>query len=369
MNKILPYYSLLSIVFLIGCLQAFFVGVPKTLKHHPVVNHLLDKPEGSALLLIKNGEVIIDQNTEASLPLAGISKMVIALVFAEQAVEHRVDPEKRIALQHLERFYIGGRNYQAWKIRGEAEGWIQENQVPLKYIAQGVLRFSANTNADFLMHYLGLSTINSWLEEKKLFAHAPLIPFNASAIFCHNLENLPPQKFLTLMDTLSQEAYIQKVLSIQNRLAQGDSLRSKSLHTLKINDLEALKMWSDRLPKARPKDYAHLTHWLLNKSLSDKELARHITFLFEEWAFDDHPGLDQQFSRIGFKTGSTGFLLNTILYLQDKKGNQAQVVLFMTGLSPNKHMLINRLSSNFVFDLATNDNFVEDIHELLAPDL
>lgn len=366
MNKILPYYSLLSIVFLMGCIQAFFVGIPKTLRHHPIVHQLLDKPSSNALLVIKNGETIIEQNADAQLPLASISKIVIGLVFAEQAAEGLVEPNQTIPLRQLERFYVDDENYQTWKALGVKEGWVQNRQVALKYIAQGAVRFSSNTNADFLMNYLGLENINNWLQTQNLNSHEAIFPFNASALLCHNFEGLPKRRFLNKMDTLSSENYYREVLSLQQRLIKVDTLLNSPLHQPKINDQTSLKIWSDRFTKATAQDYAKITQRLLNKEASSKALQGQIAFLFEEWAFEENPGLDEQFSSIGYKGGSTGFLLNTLLYLEDNEGNQAQVILFMNELSPKKHMMISKLFSSFVFDLATNDTFVNDIQQILA---
>lgn len=366
MNKILPYYSLLSIVFLIGCLQAFFVGIPKTLKHHPVVSHLLEKPEDSALLLIKNGEVVIGRNIETQLPLASLSKIVLGLVFAEQVAKDLIEPETKIPLKSLERFYVDDENYQAWKKRGLEEEWIKEEQVALKHIAQGAVRFSANTNADFLMAHLGLTSINKWLQDKGLSTHEAIFPFGASAIVCHNLEKTPKKIFLAQMDTISTAAYTQKVLSVHEKLASGTGLFAKPLEKQKINDPTAIKIWSDHFMRATALDYGKLTQLLLNKKALDEELNQQISFLFEEWAFAENPGLDQQFSSIGYKGGSTGYLLNSTLYLEDHQGNQAQVVLLMNELSPKKHKMVSKLFSGFVFDLATNDAFVKNIQQVLA---
>ncbi len=366
MNKILPYYSLLSIVFLMGCLQAFFVGIPKTLRHHPIVNQLLENPTSNALLLIKNGEVIIEQHADTQLPLASISKIVIGMVFAEQLAEGLVEPDQKISLPQLERFYVDDENYQTWKKLGEEQGWINNNQVALKYIAQGAIRFSANTNADFLMDYLGLDTINDWLQKQDLNTHEAIFPFNASALLCHNFEDLPKRHFLSKMDTISSEAYYQQVLSIHERLRRGDKQLKQSSDQLKTQQQAYLKIWSDRFTKATAQDYARITQLLLNKESSGKELNEQLTFLFEEWAFEENPGLDQQFSSIGYKGGSTDFLLNTVLYLEDKKGNQAQVILFLNELSPKKHMMISKLFNSFVFDLATNDEFADGIRQILA---
>ena len=366
MNKILPYYSLLSIVFLIGCLQAFFVGIPKTMKHHPIVSHLLEKPEDSALLLVKNGKIVIDRNSETQLPLASLSKIVIGLVFAEQVAEDIIEPEQKINLERLERFYVDDENYQTWRKTGLAEGWIKEEQVALKYVAQGAVRFSANTNADFLMEHLGLSSINNWLQEKGLATHEAIFPFTASAIVCHNLEKTPKKIFLDQMDTISTAAYTQKVLSVQEKLASGTDPFAKSLTQQKINDQKAIKIWSDHFMRATALDYGKLTQLLLDKKAMSKALQQQISFLFEEWAFAENPGLDQQFSSIGYKGGSTGYLLNTILYMEDLDGNQVQVVLLMNELSPKKHRMIGKLFSGFVFDLATNDVFARNIQQVLA---
>jgi len=361
-----PYYSLLFIVLLMGTVQAFFMALPREIGKHPVVNHLLEKPEASALLLIKNGETVIDRNSNTPLPLASISKIVIALVYAEEASKGTLNPEDIISLTELEKFYVDDENYQNWKALGEQEGWVNQKQVALKYIAQGTVRFSVNTNADFLLEHIGLANINKWLQEEGLSSHDPIFPFNASGIVCHNIYQLPQKAFLAKMDTLSPEAYFQEVLSIQNRLAkQPKNLEENILQQQKINNKTFLKIWSDRFSKSTASDYAKILHKLLQKEAMSSALRQQISFLFEEWAFEENPGLEEQLRHIGYKGGSTGFLLNTVLYIGDHNDNQAQVILFMNELSPKRHRVLSKVFSGFVFELATNDVFAKTIKEVL----
>lgn len=361
-----PYYSLLFIVLLMGTVQAFFMALPREIGNHPVVKHLLEKPEASALLLIKNGESVIDRNSHTPLPLASISKIVVALVYAEEASKGTVNPEAIVPLSELEKFYVDDENYQNWKALGEQEGWINQEQVALKYIAQGTVRFSVNTNADFLMEHIGLTNINQWLREEGLSSHDPIFPFNASGIICHNIDQLPQQEFLAKMDTLSREAYFQEVLSVQSKLAQEhESLQERKLQEQKINNKTSLKLWSDRFSKSTASDYAKILHKLLQKEVMLPVLRQHISFLFEEWTFEENPGLEEQLRHIGYKGGSTGFLLNTILYLEDHDDNQAQVILFMNELRPQKHRKLSKIFSGFVFELATNDGFAKEVKKTL----
>lgn len=369
MQKILPYYSLLSPIFIIGCTLAFFAGVPKGIENHPVVRHLLKNPETSALLVVKNGKVIIEQNADQPLPLASISKIVLVMVYAEEANKGTINPEERVDLKELERFYLDDGNYQTWKMTGLKEGWIEKEQVAFKYIAQGAIRFSVSTNADFLMERLGLATINGWLDQQKLTTHEPIFPFNASGAVCHNIHQLPRRDFLARMDTLSTEAYVEEVLSVQRRLALAEEeLLPANIRQQKIDDRTFLKIWSDRFTKAAARDYAKLLQTLSDKENSNEKYQQHISFLFEDWAFAENPGLDQQLRHIGYKGGSTGFLLNSTLYLEDQAGHQVQVVLFMDKLSAKRHKMLSKIFSNFVFELAISDGFAYAVERALAAD-
>ena len=361
-----PYYSLLFIVLLMGTVQAFFMAIPREIGNHPVVSHLLEKPEASALLLIKNGHTVIDRNSNTLLPLASISKIVIALVYAEEVSKGTLNPEATISIAKLEKFYIDDENYQNWKALGEKEGWIRQKEVALKYIAQGTVRFSVNTNADFLMEQIGLTNINKWLEKEGFSSHEPIFPFNASGIVCHNINQLPQKAFLAKMDTLSPETYFQEVLAIQNKLAQKhESLQKNELRQQKINNKTFLKIWSDRFSKSTASDYAKVLSKLLHKEAMSPVFRQQVSFIFEEWTFEENPGLEEQLRHIGYKGGSTGFLLNTVLYLEDHDDNQAQVILFMNELSPKKHRALSKVFSGFVFELATNDGFAKEVKKIL----
>ncbi len=205
MQRLLPYYSLLSIVFLIGCIQAFFVGVPKTIKSHPIIRHLLTHPDQSALLVIQNDSVVLERNIDTPLPLASISKIVIAIVYAEVVDAGKLDSEQLIDISALERFDIDDENYANWKALGEKEGWLDQQKVPLKYIAQGAVRLSASTNADFLIDLIGIDIINQWLKDHALDQHQPIFPFNASAILAHNSQQLK-------QEDLGLQQYAQELL-------------------------------------------------------------------------------------------------------------------------------------------------------------
>lgn len=366
MQRLLPYYSLLSIVFLIGCIQAFFVGVPKTIKGHPVINHLLVHPDQSALMIIKNDSLVLDRNIDTALPLASISKIVIAIVYAESVATGDLAPEQLIDISALERFNINDENYANWKALGEKEGWLKNQKVPLKYIAQGTVRLSASTNADFLIDLIGIDTINQWLENHKLQRHGPIFPFNASAILSHNSHQLDQETFIKQMAQMTDEAYYEETLAIQQKLStdQGGAYK-QSLPQKNATNRKYLKLWSDHFTKATAENYAYILSLLSKRQYFEEGIQTQLDFLFEDWTFQENPGIDQQLDHLAYKGGSTGYLLNTVLYTTDKQGNRSIVIAFLNDLKPRKHQLMGKLISDFVFKLAMDQEFVADTKEAL----
>ncbi len=366
MQRLLPYYSLLSIVFLIGCIQAFFVGVPKTIKSHPIIRHLLTHPDQSALLVIQNDSVVLERNIDTPLPLASISKIVIAIVYAEAVDAGKLDPEQLIDISALERFDIDDENYANWKALGEKEGWLDQQKVPLKYIAQGAVRLSASTNADFLIDLIGIDIINQWLKDHALDQHQPIFPFNASAILAHNSQQLKQEEFIAQMDLISETEYYQQTLAIQQKLSiDEEGTYKQSLPKKNAHNKKYLKIWSDHFTKATAKDYASILNLLSKRQSYSGEIQAQLDFLFEDWAFQENPGIDQTLEHLAYKGGSTGYLLNTVLYTTDKEGNRSIVITFLNNLNPKKHPLLGKLVSDFVFKLATDSTFVNDVAQEL----
>lgn len=362
MQRLLPYYSLLSIVFLMGCIQAFFVGVPKTIKNFPVVKHLLQHPDQSALMVIHNDSVVLERNIETPLPLASISKIVIAIVYAEAVGAGKLEPEQLIDISSLERFDIDDENYANWKVLGEKEGWLDQQKVPLKYVAQGAVRLSASTNADFLIDLIGIDSINQWLIDHSLDQHEPIFPFHASAILAHNSQELKQEEFIAEMALISGEEYFKKTLAIQQKLsADQEGIYKQSLPQKNARNNKYLKIWSDHFTKATAKDYASVLSLLSQRQHYSVEVQAQLDFLFEEWTFQENPGIDQNLKHLAYKGGSTEYLLNTVLYTTDKAGNRSIVITFLNDLTPKKQQIMGKLVSDFVFKLATDKDFVKNV--------
>lgn len=370
MQRLLPYYSLLSIVFLMGCIHAFFVGVPKTIKSHPIIKHLLLHPDQNALMVIHNDSVILERNIDTPLPLASISKIVIAIVYAEAVGLGKLEPEQLIDISSLERFDIDDENYANWKVLGEKEGWLNQQKVPLKYVAQGAVRLSASTNADFLIDLIGIDSINQWLLDHSLDQHGPIFPFNASAILAHNNQQLKQEEFIAQMDLISEAEYYQQTLAIQQKLSiDEDGTYKQAIPKKDAHNKKYLKIWSDHFTKAAAKDYASILNLLSQRQSYSGEIQAQLDFLFEDWTFQENPDINQTLDHLAYKGGSTGYLLNTVLYTTDKEGNRSIVITFLNDLNPKKHQIISKLVSDFVFKLATDSTFVNNIaQELIAED-
>ena len=61
-----------------------------------------------------------------------------------------------------------------WQSYLEKKGKITEGAVSLEEVARGMVRFSSNANAEYLMEVLGLDNINRNLQSLSLPAHQPI---------------------------------------------------------------------------------------------------------------------------------------------------------------------------------------------------
>jgi D-alanyl-D-alanine carboxypeptidase len=65
-----------------------------------------NNPARSAIYLVRNDSVVAKQNENKLMPLASTVKILVAVEFAIQAGAGVVDPDEKIAISELDRYYI-----------------------------------------------------------------------------------------------------------------------------------------------------------------------------------------------------------------------------------------------------------------------
>ncbi|MDI3411909.1 serine hydrolase [Bacillus sonorensis] len=91
----------------------------KKLNHEYIVQFVKAK-SGSrnvSLSIKHNDETWVDVNGHEQLPLASTVKIILAIEYAQQAAEGKIDPQKEVKLKELDKFYIpktDGDAHEAW---------------------------------------------------------------------------------------------------------------------------------------------------------------------------------------------------------------------------------------------------------------
>ena len=96
------------------------------------------------------------------MPLASTVKLLIAIEFAQQSAHEMINENSYAKLADIEKFYIAntdGGAHPAWLEYAKTHNEIKDGQVKLVDVARGMMMFSSNANADYLMDKLGFDSV------------------------------------------------------------------------------------------------------------------------------------------------------------------------------------------------------------------
>jgi len=127
---------------------------------NPVAQFIRDNQEKCSFYLIKDDELHGGFHELRSFPLASLSKTLIAIEFAYQVSEGKFDGEALIPVYKIDRFAIDDTNYEKWLFEMQSKGLINNDRVPLKHIARGMIKHNTYACADYLFSILGIDNIN-----------------------------------------------------------------------------------------------------------------------------------------------------------------------------------------------------------------
>lgn len=197
-----------------------------------------------------DGENLICKQGEVKGPLASVVKTIIAIEFANQVVEGKIDPDEQIPLVELEKFYLvntDGGAHPNWLKEMKDGDQIKNDAVSLQEVAKGMIMFSSNTNTDFLLDKLGPESINHVIESLGLENHAPVYPLVSSLLvstYLNEDKKSSTSQLLDRLQSLSLEDYRELSWGIHHLLKHRKADFFNGSVSIPI-DLQ--KIWSDRL--------------------------------------------------------------------------------------------------------------------------
>ena len=180
------------------------------------------------------------------MPLASTVKIILAVEYAEQSTNHRIDPDSLVSLDDLEKFYIpntDGGAHSAWL--ESVQHKIENDKISVREIAKGMISHSSNANTEWLLNELGTKNVNNRLDSLGLKNHTEIYNI-VSALFVG--KKLFPHDSADTLETklkaLGMNEYISATQIIHEKLKK-DTLYKKQLGDL---SMKIQKIWSDRLP-------------------------------------------------------------------------------------------------------------------------
>lgn len=315
-----------------------------------------------AFLATWNDEPIAEMNTNLALPLASVVKIIIAIEFASQAEEGKIDPSEKVSMEEVDEYYFAntdGGAHDAWKNTLSNEA----GEVSLEQIAQGMMDFSSNANTDYLIERLGLEEVNNRVEELDLNNHDPIYPLTASIAIPERVleeNNLEKDELEAALRDLDDDAYRQIAVDLFEEWQEEPLSEEEKEKAVALLDMPIQKVWSDRLTHATAEDY-HKIMTMLNKKehYSDafyEELDAIFSLKLENEAIE----------RAAQKGGSTAFVLNQAVYAEDGAGNRLEMILFTNDLNLSELEVAAMQVQALTDKLVNEEDFREKVRELLA---
>lgn len=317
-------------------------------------------PDKVAFYFTKDDSISFGLNEKKSMPVASLSKTLVALEFAFQEKNGELDANEMVALSEIDRFAIGDENHKNWKKQIRKDKLIQNQKVALKYIAQGMIRFSANSCADFLLNRLGIDRVNERITALSL-EHEPIFPFTASLLLAFNYEGDEKTKFLSEASLWSREDYRSKVLNLHHQILESDNFLKRIKRKIgksSYQDVDYDALWSNFFSYSNAEEYVNIIRRINERSFGPK-MDEMLKFIFESWALEENSHLKSEYEGISYKGAGTNSLINVWLYLRTKDGIKTHFAGFFNNLTKKEFTEIEKSISNFGFRLSTDEDFMK----------
>ena len=261
---------IIAIVIIIGAIGINYFKPDANL----VLNFIKENPNKTAIKLVRNDSLIAERNPDKLMPLASTVKIILAIEYALQSSQGKINPQEEVSIDELAKFYIpntDGGAHPSWL--KSVKNKINDNQITINEIAKGMIRYSSNANTEWLGNTLGLKNINNRIDSLGIENHTEFYNI-VSALFVGK-EKFPKSKGKELqskLKNLSLEDYIETTNQIHKKLLT-DSKYKKNIGELGMN---IQRIWSDNLPSSTVKDYSGIMKKINSKTYFDTDAQKYL---------------------------------------------------------------------------------------------
>lgn len=318
-----------------------------------------------SLAIARNGETMVQVNEKQPLPLASTMKIIVAIEYAQQAAEGKIDPHEKVPIHRLDTYYIDGTDggaHEAWLQSLHPDGAVEE--VAISEIAKGMINYSSNANTDYLIQRLGLDEVNDVLIQTNLEFHEPIYPIGAGMMLPFYLmkeENLSKEEALQTLEKMPLTEYVHYANDIFQRWSKTPPTTEQKEEAASTLDMKFQRIWSDCLPRGVTADYLALMEKLNSKQYFSKEVHAYLDPVME--GLMENPQNQAWLKHAGQKGGSTAFVLTMAMYAEDQDGNKTELACFVNELGFLKHLQLTNKMNSFQLALLTDDHFRLKVEE------
>ena len=325
-------------------------------KADSLLQFIINNKDRASLYVTQNDSILAKQNENTLMPLASTVKILIAIEFAKQAAGNVINENTLVALTDPDKYYLpltDGGAHPAWLKYEHSINHIHQDSIKLIDIARGMIMFSSNANAEYLLDLLGLDNVKNNTQLFGLTEHTAVFPLVSSLFVYQNPRNAKEASIIKGIKKLSEEEYCKTIYQIHNALKYDTVLKKK----FRPQDLSVnmQQLWSNRLTASTTKNYTQLCSILNNRRFLDVNTYGVLADVLE--TIMENPANQNIYKHFGIKNGSTAFVLTEAFYATLKDGLKIEAAYFFNNLTTQENTKLQRWLNDFRIALTQNEAF------------
>ncbi|HQW92746.1 MAG TPA: serine hydrolase, partial [Ferruginibacter sp.] len=310
----------------------------------------------ASVYITRNDSVIARLDENKLMPLTGTVKLLVAIEFAQQSTHETINENAYVNLEELEKYYIPEIDsiaQKAWMAYAKAHNEIKNGAVKLVDVARGMMMFSCNANADFLMDLLGFDNVKENITLFNLKQHTAIYPLAGSMFIYQVPKKSSEAKLIKEISKYSDKKYSME--AYYNHLELKTDPGFKAGFNAGQFSPALQKMWSDKLPSATTKEYVQIAQALNSRQVLDEDAFFTIGELVEYPM--ENKNFQQRFKNYGTKSGSTAYAFTMVFYFTMKDGTRMESAVFCNNLAPHEVKLLETWVEPFKEQLVADPLF------------
>lgn len=287
----------------------------------------------ASVYITRNDSVIARLNENVLMPLAGGSKLLAAVEFAQQSAHSLINENGYVHMADIEKFYlayIDSINHVAWLEHARAKNEIKDSVIKLVDVVRGMMMYNSHAAADFVTDLLGFDNVKDNISLFKLKQHTAIFPY-AGSLFSYQIPRKSSEaKLIKSLSKYSDKKYSMEAYYNHLDLKEDSTLKESFRAEQFTPTLQ--KMWNDNLPSSTTKEYIEIAQTLNNRQVLEEDafftIGEVVEYPMENSAYQ------KRYKHYGEKVSSSPFALTHVFYCTLKDDSRLESAIFFKDLSP-----------------------------------